>query len=186
METIKEIDEPTSEDSEEHVEIHPPNHNINLNEHSGHVEYTHDEKIYIDNIEPTIDDNIEPTIDYETFLVDLINNYTSYYKKIFKKPIDYTIFDGIDTSDATSTNRAMEDFFTELCTFRENESTNPSFTQIIKYEDRHNLGKTEELYTILQNGMPLCVSQSLFALLVEITNLKNENKSINYEIISLK
>lgn len=45
---------------------------------------------------------------------DLINIFTVYYKTLFKKKADVTLFDGIDMQDDTSTNRALEMFYDEI------------------------------------------------------------------------
>jgi hypothetical protein len=122
----------------------------------------------------------------EDFMVELINNYTSYFKKIYGKTEKYTLLDGIDTSDDTSTNKALEEFFEELCKFKVNDMTNPNSTKIVKYSELDSLDKSDELYAILESGEPLCASISFFAILIELTNLKIENKEKVYEIISLK
>jgi len=133
------------------------------------------------------DDKLENKLkNDEDFMVELINNYTTYFKKIYGKSQEYTLFDGIDMSDDTSTNKALEEFFEELCKFRVDDMINSETTKIVKYDEKDTLKKSDELYAILENGIPLCVSVSLFAILIELTNLKILNNINSYEIISLK
>ena len=147
---------------------------------------------FADEIDSVVDSVIDSAVDLavdsnsEDFMVELINNYTSYFKKIYGKSEKYTLLDGIDTSDDTSTNKALEEFFEELCKFKVSDMTNPNSTKIVQYSKLGTLDKSDELYAILESGEALCASTSLFAILIELTNLKIENKTKVYEIISLK
>jgi len=126
----------------------------------------------------------------DIFYVDMINNYTDFYKKNNGKNQDYTIFDGIDTTDPTSTNHALEKFYEQMCKYRTDEVSNPKFIEIYTYDEMYKLKNNidDELYGIFKNGFPIFVSLSFFSLLIELTNLKNEDTDevFHYEIISLK
>lgn len=127
---------------------------------------------------------------YDVFYVDMINNYLEFYKKYNNKKQDYTFFDGIDTTDPTSTNHAMEQFFEKMSEYKINEISNPEFIEIYEYDELYKIKDkiNDELYGIFKNGLPFYVSLSFFSLLIELTNLKNEDidEKIHYEIISLK
>lgn len=121
---------------------------------------------------------------------DLLNNFLLYFKKKNKKPNKFTLLDGVDCNDPYSTNMPLEEMYFELALFVEKEKTNPDFCKVVQFE---NLNKSDvdndELYCIMENGIPTFASQSFFALLIELTNIKRTSQSktkINYDIVSLK
>ena len=119
----------------------------------------------------------------EKFLVNLINNYTDYYKKIKKKPSNFNMFDGINISDPSSTNGALEEFYGKMIEYKTFQKHHPEYIKI-HYDDiiiKHD----SEIYGLLENGKLICKSISLFSLLVELTNLKNEKVEKLYNIILL-
>jgi hypothetical protein len=141
-------------------------------------------------------DSIECTIDSlkkidsedmtnEIFMVNLINNYTDYYKKIKKKSINFTLFDGINLADPTSTNAALEEFYEKLIEYKTFQKHNPEYIKI--YNSTHDISSSDnEIYGLLINGILKYKSISLFALLIELTNLQYEKiKSNIYNIILL-
>ena len=121
----------------------------------------------------------------EKFMVDLINNYTDYYKKIKKKSINFTLFDGINITDPTSTNAALEEFYEKLIEYKTFQKHNPEYIKI--HNSTYDISCTDnELYGLLINGNLKYKSISLFALLMELTNLQYEEKITNiYNIILL-
>ena len=121
------------------------------------------------------------------FIVEMMNNYTQHYKKISNKE-KLTVLDGINFSDVTSTNIQLENFYEEMLKYKVNETTNPEYIKIYKYSEREKMKIYDELYVIIKDGEPLFLSTSMFSLLIELTNLKNENahKNINFDIVSLK
>lgn len=123
-----------------------------------------------------------------SFSGNLMNNYIEYFKKKTKKPQNFTMLDGIDKDDPYSTNMPLEELYFEMTTFLENEKEHPELCKIVPYNEMdQQVVAGDELYCILANGKPLVVSQSLFALLIELTNIKNENKNkIIYDIVNLK
>ena len=116
----------------------------------------------------------------------IVNNYIIYYKTINNKDDDFTIFDGIDYDDDTSTNMVMEKFYEEILKYKVNEHTNPDYIKIYDYDQRDNVKVNDELYCITENGKPKYIGTSLFSLLIELTNLKNIYDTINYNIVNLK
>lgn len=121
------------------------------------------------------------------FIVDMMNNYTKHFKKINNKE-NLSLLDGINFSDVTSTNMQLENFYEEMLKYKVNETTNPEYVKIYKFSERDNMIIHDELYVIIKDGEPLFLSTSMFSLLIELTNLKNENvhKGANYDIASLK
>ncbi len=129
----------------------------------------------------------EKTMEVEDFMVNMINNYVSHYKKVNNKNDNFTILDGINFNDVTSTNAPLENFYEEMLKYKINESTNPDYIKIYQYSDKDNMKIIDELYCIIKNGTPILLSTSFFSLLIELTNLKNENsEKVNYDIVSLK
>lgn len=116
------------------------------------------------------------------FMVDLSNNFLKYFKKLNGKQEELNMFDGIDPYNDESVNFQLESFYEEMVKFK---MLPDSKTQIYKYEEIKNLEDNDELYSIILKGEQIAVSQSLFALLIELTNLQYENPKNNYEIICL-
>lgn len=125
-------------------------------------------------------------VDEHTFMVDMINNYINHYKKINNKPANFTLFDGINFDDLSSTNAPLEIFYEEMLKYKVNEKSNPNFIKIYNETERNSMQIIDEMYGILDDGKPVCFSTSFFSLLIEMTNLKNENPNVNYSIVSLK
>lgn len=120
--------------------------------------------------------------DIAQFMVDLSNNYLKYFKKINGNKDNLTMFDGINAENKSSVNSQLESFYEEMIKFK---IAPESKKQICKYENLKNFENDDELYGIQQNGTIVVVSMSLFALLIELTNLEYENPKINYNIICL-
>lgn len=118
---------------------------------------------------------------------DLINHFMNYFKGKLNKPKHMSFFDGIDTNDPISTNMIMEELFNEMMKYKEADE---EFTKVIKYTNlTKNMTEHDELYCIIQNDEPILVSHSLFAILLEFTDIykKMENKkNHNLKIADLK
>ena len=149
------------------------------------------EDVYIDG-DKTEKNIINDSMPIESFYVDLINNYTEYYKKINNKK-KLSLLEGINDDDPASTNKQLENFYEEMCLYNIYEKTNPENIKIYEYDDKKNqpkLGEKDNLYGIMKNGEIQYISLSLFSLLIELTNLKIEDKeekfNNNYDIVTLK
>jgi len=112
----------------------------------------------------------------EEFLVEIMNNYLKYYKMTHNLDKELTLFDGMNEYDKTITNNQLESFYKELKNYKKNDN------KIEKYNPE---SKTKYLFGITKNTELSLVSNSLFALLIELTNLERENKTIKYELINL-
>lgn len=131
--------------------------------------------------QPQINDT---TVDENTlskFIVDMLNNYVKYFIKDNKN-----LFDGIDYEDASSTNEHLEKIYTHMEEYNLCEKIDPDRNKIYYYPEEITQDKIIELinndievYEIreVQNDKTklLCVSVSLISILIEITNLENEN-----------
>lgn len=120
--------------------------------------------------------------DQAQFMVDLANNYLQFFKKQNNKPEELSLFDGIDTENELSVNPQLESFYEELVKYK---LLSDSDKNIYKYDELPNFKDDDELYSICSNGDQVVVSKSLFSLLIELTNLQNENPKQKYNIICL-
>ena len=116
------------------------------------------------------------------FLVNLTNNYLTYFKKLNGKPQNLNMFDGINIEDDTSVNLQMESFYEELIKYKH---ASDEARMVYKYKELPNFKNDEELYSIQYEGQQIAVSKSLFSLLIELTNLQNEYPKNKYQIICL-
>lgn len=127
-------------------------------------------------------DENSPDENQAQFMVDLTNNYLAYFKKLNGKPEELNMFDGINVDDELSVNPQLESFYEEMIKYK---MLSDSDRNIYKYDELSNLADDDELYSIQCNGEQLVVSKSLFSLLIELTNLQNENPKKKYDIICL-
>lgn len=116
------------------------------------------------------------------FMVDLTNNYLEYFKKLNGKPDELNMFDGINVEDELSVNPQLEGFYEEMIKYK---MLSDQDKNVYKYDELPNLENDDELYSIQYEGEQLVVSKSLFSLLIELTNLQNENPKKKYCIICL-
>jgi len=140
-----------------------------------------------------IDGMVEKKLDelnyLPNFLVNMINEFMIYHKNINNKPDNLTFFDGINVDDFSSTNYQIEDFYAAQYKFMKYDlEPNSIKTKIFhpdEYEDDNN---ETELFGLRQDDNLIYVSQSLFALLIEIVNLKNEDTTnkIKYDIVPMR
>lgn len=127
-------------------------------------------------------DEISPDENQAQFMVDLTNNYLAYFKKLNGKPEELNMFDGINIEDELSVNPQLESFYEEMIKYKMSSDVDKN---VYKYDELSNLEDDDELYSIQCNGEQLVVSKSLFSLLIELTNLQNENPKKKYDIICL-
>lgn len=121
-----------------------------------------------------------------SFIVDMINNYSKYYLKLKKKKNKGDLFEGIDFDDPTSTNFYLEDFYRHMENYKINQRINPDFIKIYDVIDEELVNRinndNNEWFVISRDDNILYASQSLFSLIIEFTNLKNENEDLEYSI----
>jgi len=116
------------------------------------------------------------------FMVELSNNFLKYYKKQNNKPTEFNMFHGIDPENDLSVNSQLESFYEEMIKYK---MLSDSDKNVYKYSELPNFENDDELYCIQSNGEQLLLSKSLFSLLIELTNLQNENPKTQYDIICL-
>lgn len=128
----------------------------------------------------------EITTEESIFLVELINNYILYYREYHGDT--ETLFDNIDTEDLSSTNFQMEKFYEMINEYKQNEIKKNDINNIYDFEEKKDMMIEDEVYCIYENDKPIKISVSFFSLLIELTNIKNDDKNDNnkYKIIKLK
>lgn len=104
---------------------------------------------------------------------EIMNNYILFYRTEIE---DIELFKGIDMDDMASTNIQMEALYSEMNKF----SKNPDKLNCIKKITEQN--NQLEKFVICENDVPYCTSEFLFAVLLEIIDLKNDNPESNFKI----
>jgi hypothetical protein len=121
------------------------------------------------------------------FMENMFNNYLSFYKETNNDI--HTLFDGINLSDPSSTNKQLEMFYQDMCEFKENNIESSSFTTIFNYDERNKIDTSndDDLYCIMKNGKAIKCSQSFFSILIELTNLQYEHGEcdVHFQIIKI-
>jgi hypothetical protein len=105
------------------------------------------------------------------FMVIIINNYIEFYKTEIQ---DISLFTGINDADIASTNIQLNVLYSEMKKYQ-NLNENSKDVEMITSNELKK-------FTIYKDDTPYCTSDYLFTVLIEISNLKeNDNKS-KYQI----
>ncbi len=120
--------------------------------------------------------------DMEIF-VDILNVFQTYYKNLYRKHEDETLFDGINYDDLTSTNRSMELLYDYIYEYRSNKMKDTKLTNLYD-ETELNMNDYEELYGLIIDGTIKKISPSFLALLIYLVQL--EWNDIDWKISKLK
>lgn len=123
------------------------------------------------------DNNQEETI------VDIINAFQTYYKKLFKKQDNENMFTDIDATNPLATNRSMEFLYEHIYKYKQNTE---EYNKLYIETDEFDLDKFSEFYALLINGEIIKLSASIYALINFLVTEKKEWYNIRWEIISLK
>ncbi len=120
-------------------------------------------------------------------MVEIINIFHIYYKILFKKEKNVTMFEGMNLEDNTSTNRSMELLFEHIYKYKDNISKNKlELIEIYNEDDSELLNlETDELFALLINNDINKLSPSLFSIISHLAN-NFEWREINWKIINLK
>jgi hypothetical protein len=123
----------------------------------------------------------------EDYYVKLLNNYLVYYKK-YNLPnaekSNQTLFDGIDTDDKKSTNKQLEEFYQIICKFREYDATMPEMNELYEFGSKlpDKINKEHDFYGLMIDKKVEWISPSLFAVLIEYTNMVSDNPKLSESI----
>lgn len=120
----------------------------------------------------------------ENKMLNIINAFQTYFKKLFKRDDNENMFNDIDTNDPLSTNRSMEFLYEHI--FKYQELIKKKTLVIYEENDKFDLDIYSEFYALLINNEIVKLSESLYAL-IEFLVLKDENWfEIKWEIMNLK
>lgn len=123
----------------------------------------------------------------ESMYTKMTNAYMIYYKKLYNRPPDMKMFDGINYEDESSTNGCLESFYEYIIKSNENNKLGEEYVDIYKYEEvnKELFKKFDELYGLNIDGKLKFVSPDLITLLGGLT--LNENwELMDWLIIPLK
>ena len=129
--------------------------------------------------------NMEKT--EEDFIVDTINIFQTYYRKLFNNNNNNnnteSIFEGIDNSNPLSTNRSMEFLYEHIY---KNKNIDPDINKLYAETDDIDLEKFDELFALLIDGDIKKLSPSLYMLINYFAHTYENWYEINWNIINLK
>jgi len=108
----------------------------------------------------------------EDTLITVINNYIEFYKNEIQ---NVDIFVGMDISDLGSTNIQIETLYSEMNKYA---SSDEKSKDVLLVSQNVELKK----FVICKNNDPFCTSDLLFAVLLEIINLREADDISIYNI----
>ncbi len=123
----------------------------------------------------------------ESIYTKITNAYMIYYKKLYNRPPDMKMFDGINYEDETSTNGCLESYYEYIIKSNENNKLGDEYVDIYKYDEdnKETFKKFEELYGLSIDGKIKFVSPDLITLLGGLTT-KEDWELTDWMIIPLK
>ncbi len=120
----------------------------------------------------------------ENKMVNIINAFQTYYKRLFKRDDNENMFSDMDTTDPLATNRSMEFIYDHI--FKYQEIIKKKELILFNESDKFNLDDYEEFYALLINHEIIKLSESVYAL-IEFLILEKENWfESKWEIMNLK
>jgi hypothetical protein len=135
-----------------------------------------------------MDNNLEKEEDYseEIKMVDIINAFQVYYKKLFNKKQTDNMFSELNESDPLATNRQMEFLYEHIYKYKENEKEKNNKNNLFNEEDEFNLDNYDEFFALIINGEINKLSASLFALMAHLVNIQDAWYELSWSIMNLK
>ena len=121
--------------------------------------------------------------EYEN-MVSLINVFQVYYRNLFNKKENETLFEDINYKDPKSTNRSMELLYDEMYKYKINQD-NPELITVYDIDQFNKKAEDcEELYILMIDNKENKICETLFPLISYMSRLEWTN--INWSINSLK
>lgn len=114
---------------------------------------------------------------------NILNIFQSYYKNLYNKFNESSMFDEIDYSDETSTSRSMELFYEFMDEYRVNKSKNITLIEIYE-DDTIDVNQFENIYGLIIDNKLSKLSPSFFSLLIYLNEL--EWDKIDWKITKIK
>jgi hypothetical protein len=143
-----------------------------------------DELIGVPEGEIDINDYVpaDEEIEYGNY-TGLINIFICYLKQLYCKKQSSTIFEGIDYTEETSTNRGMEFMYEEM--FKFNNSVIEDKDILYDPNDENiDINNCDELYTLYIDGDPNYVCKFILPIIKKLSLMQWNEK--NWSIIKIK
>jgi len=116
-------------------------------------------------------------------IVEIINAFQTYFKKLFKKKDNENMFADIDIANPLSTNRSMEFLYDHIYKYKNNT---PEYNKLYDETDEFELDHFDEFYTLMIDGEIIKLSASVYALINYLVTEKKEWYTLRWELINLK
>ena len=124
----------------------------------------------------------EEDIEYGTY-VSLLNIFTCYFKQLFRRKQDETIFDHVDYDRKNSTNKCMEFLYDEINKF--NDSKEEDKATLYSPDDPSvDINNCNELYSLYIKNEPKYVCKYLLPIVQYLTTI--EWHTVTWAIIPIK
>jgi hypothetical protein len=122
-------------------------------------------------------------MDNEDKIVEIINVFHIYYKKIFNISNSDNMFTNIDINDPKATNKPLEFLYEHMHKYKLIKEKN---TEILFDENGNfNLDNYTEFYSLLINYEIVKLSESLYALLEYLINNYNNWYDIKWDVVRI-
>ena len=135
-----------------------------------------------DELEDESEDELEDELEYdnEIEMVNLLNMFMIYYKKILNLNDNTNMFQGIEYKKENETNKSMEMFYDEMDKYK---NSHPDTHIIIDHFELNNyqdaISNFEELYVVHIDDVPVWYGGSLLCLLKYLNDQKISAKNWN-------
>lgn len=139
------------------------------------------------NDEEEDDDYVEDCDFSSKMYVDCLNIHQTYFKHLYNKDGEESIFEDVDLKRDNDTTRSMEFFFDAIHTYKTKLKTEPEFCDIYDVSHMQN-GKIDNftsMYMLKLDNKYHKLSPSLFAIITYIAHYVKW-KTANWQIISIK
>ncbi len=133
-----------------------------------------------------MDTILEEDYSEENKMVDIINAFQIYYKKLFNKKQTDNMFSELNENDPLATNRQMEFLYEHIYKYKENEKQNNNKNNLLNEEDEINLEDYDEFFALVIDGEIIKLSSSLFSLMNYLVRLQDNWYEIHWSIMNLK
>ena len=136
-----------------------------------------------------IDGNCDNDNDKEDFteenkMVNIINAFQIYFKRLFKRNDNENMFNDMNINDPLSTNRSMEFLYDHIFKYQEIKKKNNQI--LFEENDKFDLNLYTEFYALLINNEIIKLSESVYALIELLVSEKENWFELKWEIMNLK
>lgn len=158
--------------------------------------YDENIKNILDHVDEENDINIDENINIEDYelaeeevelmpYISLLNIYTCYFKKLFVRNKDSTMFDNIDYTKVDSTNKCLEFLYEEIYKFNKSDDQDKDVL-FDPDDDNIKIDQCDELYSLYIGNEPKYVCKYLLPLFKFIGETYKNWAEIDWSIIPLK